>query len=354
MKIRNKSKELIRKDIIYMLWLIVLLVVTIWIIFEIQNIKKYSERLELVLQTPISEKDAYMMQNKSREKQENYEFVFWNQMGNEIISAPSLKDKSLEVTVVVLCGNSNLLFENTFELDYFDSDICLVDKKMAYDMFGTTEVKGLILTYEGTKFEIADVIDMDKGLFICQVSGRGENVLKRISIRDYSQKSLVYLKELFERSWTSGNRLDYELMNFLILFSIVIVFLFGTYSEVLQLWYKIRNHCSRIRQYHVLCHIIRIVIHLMVLINGLFLPKDYITNVAIQEFWTQLVEQKIENFNYFVQVEKNIFEMDYIYCAIRVIMGSIAVVMIKNQLALLELRYFNDFHVKNIKKLFVD
>lgn len=207
----------------------VFLMLNIGILYSMQQWKQYSRRLEFVLTEPLSEQEAYIMQKKSRQMENGYEFILWNQKMGQIISAPSLGNKPLQVTVLALCGKSNFLLENALEFDYQEKNICLVDEKTAYEMYGTTEVKGLTLSYRGMQYEIADVINMEEGIFVYQVSGKGEVNLNRISVKNNNQKSLAYLKEIFDNQWISGNRVDYEVLNFLFQSMVSIVFLINLF-----------------------------------------------------------------------------------------------------------------------------
>lgn len=297
--------------------------------YILQQIKGYSGQLDIVLNEPLSEQEACTMQEKSRQMEQGYEFTLWSQKMEQVICTPSLENKSLEVTAVALCGKSNILLENALEFDYQEKNICLVDKKAAYEMYGTTEVKGLILSYQGMQYEIADVINMEEGIFVYQISGKGKVQLNRISIKNSSGKSLAYLKEVFDNQWIRGKRIDYEWITFLmhaivwIVFFILIFVIGRQLKNEIFIGNKKRNICA------IFCDTLVEIMSIVVWISSIFVPKDYLIDLSNKQFWLEFIEEKRESLRFFFMVEKSVFDMEFFFI-IWAIIGVIGLLIIIN------------------------
>ncbi|MCI6188579.1 MAG: ABC transporter permease, partial [Clostridium sp.] len=113
--------------------------------------------------------------------------------------------KSKESNIVEITGNSSLLFNSTI-LFMDDKKGCLIDKSVAYALFGSYDVKGMEIDIEGKSYTIRDVINNEDGIAVIQSNLEKE---MELLVLDITNKDERYIENFstkygFENNYTTN------------------------------------------------------------------------------------------------------------------------------------------------------
>lgn len=121
--------------------------------------------------------------------------------------------KSKESNIVEITGNSSLLFNSTI-LFMDDKKGCLIDKSVAYALFGSYDVKGMEIDIEGKSYTIRDVLNNEDGIVVIQSNPEKE---MELLVLDITNKDERYIENFstkygFENNYTT-NKFYKEISN---------------------------------------------------------------------------------------------------------------------------------------------
>ncbi len=113
--------------------------------------------------------------------------------------------KSKESNILEITGNSSLLFNSTI-LFMDDKKGCLIDKSVAYALFGSYDVKGMEIDIEGKSYTIRDVINNEDGIAVIQSNLEKE---MELLVLDITNKDERYIENFstkygFENNYTTN------------------------------------------------------------------------------------------------------------------------------------------------------
>ena len=122
-------------------------------------------------------------------------------------------NKSKESNIVEITGNSSLLFNSTI-LFMDDKKGCLIDKSVAYALFGSYDVKGMEIDIEGKSYTIRDVLNNEDGIVVIQSNPEKE---MELLVLDITNKDERYIENFstkygFENNYTT-NKFYKEISN---------------------------------------------------------------------------------------------------------------------------------------------
>lgn len=80
-------------------------------------------------------------------------YTLWGEQKDIFVTNPELGRKS-EGTVLTISGRSGLVMDSSCELDVQQKTKCLIDDKMAWQLFGSTEAEGQFLTVNGREYQV--------------------------------------------------------------------------------------------------------------------------------------------------------------------------------------------------------
>lgn len=261
-------------------------------------------------------------------------FCIWGQKDAVEIANANLH-RSAQADAILMCGNPELLFEDCRLPGSEDKQGCLLDEKAAWELFGSSEVVGKEVSYEGKPYFIRKVIPGKEGIFAFQAgslwgsgnmeggqtengtSGEepqgegqhgGDGVLNRITMQKPEEKSLQDLATLWDYKYgVSAEILDLQLLRGIGGFCVLLVPLT---SCVYFLWYLCRQYRN---QQQLVWKVVVAALGLMmaacffVLLKGyVHIPDDYIpTRWSDFSFWSQLWRQKGEALRMLGQMPKS-------------------------------------------------
>lgn len=296
----------------------VLILCSFGVIKKIKYLEHCTQTVQLVIEPGISVMDARQMVEESAELETEYEFVFWGQSVKESVSDPCLAGNRTETNVILICGNSDLIFPEAGYMGLQDTASCLISSETAYALFGSCDVEGLEVVCGENTYRILDVIDLDQKLLVCQAEKTETSLLNRVSVVTGSEKSPAYLAEKFESRWCEGEYIDLELVLFLLkglICAVYAVLLGGLILGIKKRKGIIFSACR-------LCSIVCCVV---MILKNIFVPRDYLTDIASKIFWKELVESKICNFELFLMISKSVTDLSFIKEGLGIILLVIAV-----------------------------
>lgn len=164
-----------------------------------------------------------------------------------------------------------------------------------------------------------DSLDMEyEDLFVCQAKDTEEIQMNRASVVSYSEKSPAYLAEEFASRWCGGKYVDLELILFLLKGLVCVayaVLLCAMFPGIRKRTGIVSGAC---RWCSVGCCAVMFLKHI-------FVPRDYLTDIASKTFWKGLTESKIANFEWFLMMEKSVPDLTFLEDGILVPVLVIAV-----------------------------
>ncbi len=287
------------------------------------------------LQQPISNKEAVsaierIQEMEEKKKEENKadimpEFCIWGQKEEMILENKNLS-RIAQADAILLCGNPELVFEDCRVPNKEDSQGCLIDEEIAWELFGSNQVVGKEILIEGNSYIVRKVIPAKNRIIAFQVSSiDNENVkrmvteelltepiLNRITISNSKNHSIndLYL------AWTnqynfSINILDIELLRGIsgccvLLIPITICIFFGIY-----LFYQYeKKEIILDKIIIIIVVLILIVLMIFLLKNWVKIPSDYLpVKWSDFSFWTELWKEKRKAIQLLLQIPKS--KLDY-------------------------------------------
>ena len=138
--------------------LLIILIMSVGYEIAYYNEAKFSKRVSY-LYVEDSNIDVKSMENYIRDEEKDYAFSFagFKEESNKDVYNMEL-GKNTECSVIYIVGNSNIILDNT-SLYMGDNKGCIIDKKVAYALFGDYNVKGLNITYNNVEYKIRNVVE---------------------------------------------------------------------------------------------------------------------------------------------------------------------------------------------------
>lgn len=138
----------------------VLLVLGVRLITQIYSLTQTDGTGIYKLSEAMTAKEADKMLEKETEQEESglsEQLVFWGKKENQTVENPEF-NRSITGTVYVLCGDSNLIWKESYPLEREDKKGCLIGEKLALQLFGSDKVVGETVTWKNQSFQIRGII----------------------------------------------------------------------------------------------------------------------------------------------------------------------------------------------------
>lgn len=98
----------------------------------------------LMESSPLNLGQVQQIRRNEEEQDIPKSFTAWRQENDVTAKNPDLQRRH-RVSVVAICGRSDLLLQGTGRLDETDREGCLIDEKTAEALFGSTDVEGMTI-----------------------------------------------------------------------------------------------------------------------------------------------------------------------------------------------------------------
>lgn len=132
-------------------------------------------------------------------------FTSWKQMDNVVVENTYL-NKNSTVDVIKVCGDSSLVINGPI-LFLDNKEGCLLDKETAYDLFGSTEVVGQVVTYEERELTVVGIHNGMDNTIVMQTDDKSKESMDAVAV-EVLNNSARSIKGFTDRYGIDGNGVD--------------------------------------------------------------------------------------------------------------------------------------------------
>jgi|GEM_PF-1697122 len=130
----------------------------------------------------LNGKEAFALQERNKEIEDPFSFTLWgSKKKQEICFQEYGRKKNAEV--LLICGNSNLLFPTGPYLGISDEESCLLSGDLAYELFGSRDVKGQKICYGRKEYTIKGILEQVKQTMVVQADNKTEAIMDAAALR---------------------------------------------------------------------------------------------------------------------------------------------------------------------------
>lgn len=285
------------------------------------------------------------MQINEEKEEKKVPFTAWKQIEDESIYFEYLGKKA-EADVIEICGNSDLIVNGPI-LFLDNEEGCLLDKKTAYTLFGSTNVKGQVIKYGERELTVIGIHEGLDNTVIVQAlkdSKNNDDVTGiAIGVNENEDGSVKVFKNRYSVMATSvSNRIYYNIAFWISLILPLIIIS----SVVFKLIKRIRKLKRKPVLFLIYIGITVVVIAIFIKILDLELkiPYDLIPNRWSDfGYWSELFKKYSTDLREVMYMKKYNFDIPSIEASIKSIFFSIVAL-------LLFMRCKNTIKVDNLNK----
>lgn len=251
--------------------------------------------------------------------------------------------KNTQCSVIYIVGNSNVILDNT-SLYIGDSKGCIIDKKVAYALFGDYNVKGLNITYNNVEYKIRNVVDNINNSIVIEADGNSNMTMDVIALEsDDDSYTQEFMNKYGINSITSDNNIYCRFakgISYILLVIILFVFL----SKLIRIIINDKDRPIRQIIDVAISVIVCIILYKIVDVNFTFnynlIPNEW----SDFDYWGDVIRKYSENYKsimlmktYNIEVLPLVRSVKSIACGI---ISIIAFCIVKNRIK-----------IDNLKKL---
>ncbi len=302
------------------------------------------DQVMLYLEQPVSSMEAEDVSKKNQEFLQQIkrgkevqvlpEFCIWGQKEHVKLTNENLS-RTILANAIFLCGSPELLFADCWVPVREDLQGCVLDEEAAFELFGSLEVVGKKVSFEGDTYIIRDIISGKGKIIAFQVGARRtgnadtmsnngqrqpsgqetECVLSRITMRKPEGQSTSELQAAWMNQFgLSATILDMELLRGIgggcVLLVPVTICVFFWVSLFFQ--YRKQDKLPGNAVFVILGLCLAILICFL-LERWIRIPEDYIpTQWSEFSFWTDLWDRKIKMLKLLLQIPKTSLDHGWI------------------------------------------
>lgn len=163
------------------------------------------------LSEEISREDAVRMFERDCEERAFCDSVlFWKREKAQQVTNPEFS-RSARTDAYILCGDSSILWTDAYPLDYKDEKGCLLGDMLADNLFGSENVIGEEVQWQGRTFQVRGII-RDSEAFVAE--GTGETGFSYASIYAHDEMDKKRLMDSLGNAYgINGIRVDAPLFS---------------------------------------------------------------------------------------------------------------------------------------------
>lgn len=295
------------------------------------------------------------MHIKEEREDKKLPFTAWRQIDNQSIDFEYLGKKA-EADVIEICGNSDLIVKGPI-LFLDNEEGCLIDKKTAYTLFGSTNAKGQVVKYGDRDLTVIGIHEgLDNTIIVQALKGSKEysdnNAEKNVNddvtgiaigVKENVDRSVKAFTDRYGVMATSvSNRIYYNIAFWISLILPLIIIS----SVVFKLIKRIRKLKRKpvLFLIYTLITVVVLAIFIKILDLELKIPYDLIPNKWSDfGYWSDLYKKYSTDFKEVMYMKKYNFDIPSIEASIKSIFFSIVAL-------LLFMRCKNTIKVNNLNK----
>ena len=250
-------------------------------------------------------------------------------------------NKSKESNIIEITGNSSLLF-NSKILFMDDKNGCLIDKSLAYALFGSYDVKGLEIYIEGKSYTIRDVINNEDGIVVIQSNPEKE---MELLVLDITNKDERYIENFstkygFENNYTT-NKFYKETSNLMSLI-LPLIIEFMIIINILKLIKAQKNKLVKkiilIMFLFMFIYFFYLIVNVKFKINYNIIPNEW----SDFDYWRKMITKYYERNRELLFIKKYSMDISLIDDMIRSIICSIIAIIVffilKNRIKIINIK----------------
>ena len=229
-----------------------LLIISFGLIFgaisNAQDIQYYNNQLTYISNEKVYSKNKNATKNiisDLRYENKKSEAIFWTQLEESIISSAAL-ETHIKTPIIAVCGSLNTV-DPSLDIETITENECVLGAETASSLFGSTNVNGLIVTYNEKNYLIKDVSTHLSDCFI-YLPNESDVVYDRFSIRLDDVEQRYSLSNKYKSQIPLGETIDYSFfiliseMSIAFFFTAIIIFAFVTIYKSLRRIKSIQNY----------------------------------------------------------------------------------------------------------------
>ena len=284
--------------------MLILTVAVCFYVLGVHAMQSFEEEMQFVSFIQTSEGGLTIPENTEENQ------ILWSEFTGRTVENRDLF-RSTDTTVLTLYGRSDLLFPQVPMLHPDSKTHCLISAALANELFGTTDVTGLWVTYQEKQYEIAGVIEHKEPLFVYEPEAGEMSSFQQVITKAKEQESRRGLEETLQMRYGSGKVLDYTWMKTILdLYLSVIPVGFSIF--LLSTIWKYQKESKMKREKCVWLYLfvgIGIVLGFLT-IQNISIPVDMIPDWWSDfEFWADYVDYQRENLARWMRMRKTVFDM---------------------------------------------
>lgn len=159
----------------------------------------------------IAAEEAFQRQ---REGELGMSVTWWQKKGRESLKS-SGTGRSVQAEVLALCGRSDRLCSDTAALDYDQTSYCLLGRRTASELFGSSRAAGLQVEYEGRAYRVKAVCGDIEDAFIYEAGREAGLTFSRLTAACDDAKGQAIVKNKVTSLFMPDRFLDYCFLTFL-------------------------------------------------------------------------------------------------------------------------------------------
>ena len=282
----------------------------------LRQLKPYENLITLIQTRPtISANEANQMQQKNINLESTRIFSIWGQDGLTQIENSAL-NRTTEVKVIYVNGGTQTLFLENTNLLYGDLEGCLIDKITAERLFGSYDIVGMTIRYNGESYPIRGVLQNVEEVLVLPIKEQSEFKLDTMTLIKTSDESAKEIKKLAAMQFDfHGEILNFSLLSIIVkLFIIILPLMISIQLIMLLRHYMIESKKESREKIVWSVLLVIIVIGLGYLfVNMIRFPKDAIpTKWSDFAFWGALWKEQVKSALLLVQSAKRVPELQFL------------------------------------------
>lgn len=238
--------------------------------------------------------------------------------------------RSADATVLALHGRSDLLFPEAPMLHAGSKTSCLISTVLANELFGTTDVTGLPVTYQEKQYEIAGIIEHKEYLFVYEPEEGEMSSFQRVVTKVKEQESRRVLEETLQMRYGSGKVLDYTWIKTILDIYLAVVPVGFSIFFLSTIWKYQKDSKSKREKCVWLFLFVGIgIVAGFLTIRNISIPVDMIPDRWSDfEFWADYADYQRENLARWMRMRKTVFDMRVVEDVRKIVCYNIAAILL--------------------------
>lgn len=330
----------IKSHIVNMM-LIIILIMSVGYEIAYYNEAEFSKKVSY-LYVEDSNIDVKTMDDyiKNEKKDCIFSFVGFKEESSKDVYNMEL-GKNTQCSVIYIVGNSNVLLDNT-SLYIGDSKGCIIDKKVAYALFGDYNVKGLNITYNNVEYKIRNVVDNINNSIVIEADGNSNMTMDVIALEsDDDSYTQEFMNKYGINSITSDNNI-YSRFAKGISYILLVIILFVFLSKLIRIIINDKDRPIRQILDIAITVIVCIILYKIVDVNFTFnynlIPNEW----SDFDYWGDVIRKYSENYKSIMLMKTYNIEVLPLACSVKSIAcGIISVIVfciVKNRIKIANLK----------------